>query len=66
MEKVAQNNTKKKVLFLITKSNWGEKVSKHFRKTRPASLRILAANWRTSGQRRYDGASRPLTNAQVS
>ncbi len=32
MEKVTQ----KKVLFLITKSNWGEKVSKHFRKTLPS------------------------------
>jgi len=28
--------TSKKVLFLITKSNWGEKVSKHFRKTFPS------------------------------
>lgn len=26
MEKVSQNNMKKKVFFLITKSNWGEKV----------------------------------------
>ncbi len=54
---------RKKVLYLITKSNWGEKVYRHFLKTLPS---IFVENTDKVYRVCKTQQSRPITNSQIS
>jgi hypothetical protein len=53
---------RKKVLFVITKSNWGEEVLRHFRKTLPA---IFGAERKSSDKMYSVGTTAPPSNLSL-